>query len=76
MLQNCYFSDELKLKEDKIQRLHTDHKHTLESIAIVLSTPSRFVESLETTIKDRIHEILSENQEKSAVKFYKLINIF
>lgn len=57
------------MKEEKLQRLQADHKHTLESVAIILSTPSRFVDSLEATIKDRIHEILTENQEKSAVKY-------
>lgn len=57
----------MRLKEEKIQRLQADGKHTLESLAIILSTPSRFVDSLETTIKDRIHEILNENQEKTAV---------
>lgn len=67
--KNTFFADDLRLKEDKIQRLQADNKHTLESLAIILSTPSRFVESLEATIKDRIHEILTDNQEKIAVKY-------
>lgn len=70
------FVDELKAKEDRIQRLQADHKHSLESIAIILSTPSRFVESMEATIKDRIHEILSDNQEKTAVKYNFLFKQF
>ncbi|XP_030767167.1 coiled-coil domain-containing protein 170-like [Sitophilus oryzae] len=61
----CQLRDDLKLKEDKIQRLQSDQKHTLESIAILLSTPTRFVDSLEGPIKEKIHEILSENKEKS-----------
>ncbi|CAH1160270.1 unnamed protein product [Phaedon cochleariae] len=62
----CQLRDELKIKEEKIQRLHADYKHTLESLAIMLSTPSRFVDSLEEVIKDRIHEILDDNKDKSA----------
>ncbi|CAG9860773.1 unnamed protein product [Phyllotreta striolata] len=58
--------DEVKSKDEKLQRLAIDHKHALETIAIVLSTPSRYVDSSETTIKDRIHEILHENNEKTA----------
>lgn len=39
----------------------------MESIAILLSLPTRFVEAHETTIKDRIREILSDNKDKSVV---------
>lgn len=60
------------MREEKIQRLQADHKNSLESLAIILSTPSRFVECLEATIKDRIHEILTDNQEKSAVKYQSI----
>lgn len=62
-----FFQDELKMKEEKIQRLHAEHKQTMESLAISLSTPVRYVESLECHIKDRIHEIVTENKDKSAV---------
>nr|CAH7715455.1 unnamed protein product [Callosobruchus chinensis] len=62
----CQLRDELKLKDEKIQRLQADNKHNLESLAIILSTPSRFVDSVETSLKDRIHEILDENKEKTA----------
>ncbi|VEN42414.1 unnamed protein product [Callosobruchus maculatus] len=62
----CQLRDELKVKDEKIQRLQVDNKHTLESLAIILSTPSRFVDSIETSLKDRIHEILDENKEKTA----------
>lgn len=66
------FADDLRIKEEKIQRLLADSKHTLESLAIILSTPSRFVDSVEAAIKERIHEILNDNQERSAVKLHKL----
>nr|CAI5855774.1 unnamed protein product [Callosobruchus analis] len=62
----CQLRDELKAKDEKIQRLQADNKHTLESLAIILSTPSRYVDSIETSLKDRIHEILDENKEKTA----------
>ncbi|CAH1965693.1 unnamed protein product [Acanthoscelides obtectus] len=62
----CQLRDELKAKDERIQRLQADNKHTLESLAIILSTPSRFVDSLESSLKDRIHEILDENKEKNA----------
>ncbi|CAH1965696.1 unnamed protein product [Acanthoscelides obtectus] len=68
----CQLRDELKAKDERIQRLQADNKHTLESLAIILSTPSRFVDSLESSLKDRIHEILDENKEKNAVIFVVL----
>lgn len=37
----------------------------MESLAIQLSTPSRFVESHESSIKERLRELLLENKEKS-----------
>ncbi|XP_049825664.1 coiled-coil domain-containing protein 170 [Aethina tumida] len=62
----CQIREELKLREDKLQRLQAEHRHSLESIAILLSTPSRFVESIETAIKDRIHELVTDNKDKHA----------
>ncbi|XP_023011996.2 coiled-coil domain-containing protein 170 isoform X2 [Leptinotarsa decemlineata] len=62
----CQMRDDIKMKEERILRLQADNKHTLESLAIILSTPSRFVESLEATIKDRIHEIINDNKDKTA----------
>lgn len=40
----------------------------MESIAILLSLPTRFVEAHESTIKDRIREILSDNKDKTVVR--------
>ncbi|KAJ8985384.1 hypothetical protein NQ317_007541 [Molorchus minor] len=62
----CQLRDEIKIKDDKLQRLQSESKHTLESLAILLSTPSRFVESLESSIKDRIHDLINENKDKTA----------
>ncbi|XP_017783132.1 PREDICTED: coiled-coil domain-containing protein 170 isoform X2 [Nicrophorus vespilloides] len=62
----CQLKDELKQKEDKCQRLQHENRHVLESLSILLSSPARFVESLENSIKDRIREILTENKDKSA----------
>ncbi|XP_072393858.1 coiled-coil domain-containing protein 170 [Diabrotica undecimpunctata] len=61
----CQMRDDLALKEEKIQRLSTDHKHILDSVAILLSTPARFVDSSETSIKDRILELMNDNNDKS-----------
>lgn len=62
------FVEELKMREEKCQRLQNENRHLLESLAIMLSTPSRFVESLEGSIKDRIREVLTENKDKTAVR--------
>lgn len=47
--------------------MQSEQKHLLESLAIQLSTPTRFVDSIEIAIKEKIHEILSDNKEKTAV---------
>ncbi|KAL0880898.1 hypothetical protein ABMA27_002070 [Loxostege sticticalis] len=57
--------EDLRHREEKYQRLQTEFRNTLESIAILLSLPTRFVEAHESTIKDRIREILSDNKDKS-----------
>ncbi|CAG4975451.1 unnamed protein product [Parnassius apollo] len=58
--------EDLRHRDDKYQRLQTEFRNTMESIAIVLSLPTRFVEAHESTIKDRIREILGENKDKAA----------
>lgn len=45
----------------------------MESIAILLSLPTRFVEAHESTIKDRIREILSDNKDKSVVSIQTFV---
>ncbi|XP_048480325.1 coiled-coil domain-containing protein 170 [Plutella xylostella] len=57
--------EDLRHREDKYQRLQADFRNTLESVAILLSLPARFVEAHESSIKDRIREILSENKDKT-----------
>ncbi|GLH16415.1 Coiled-coil domain-containing protein C6orf97, partial [Gryllus bimaculatus] len=56
---------DLKLKEDKNQRLQNELRHLLESLAILLSSPGKYVESQEDSIKNRIRELLQDNKEKS-----------
>ncbi|CAG9578735.1 unnamed protein product [Danaus chrysippus] len=58
--------EDLRHRDEKYQRLQTEFRNTMESIAILLSLPTRFVEAHESTIKDRIREILSENKDKTA----------
>nr|XP_026500703.1 coiled-coil domain-containing protein 170 isoform X1 [Vanessa tameamea]XP_026500714.1 coiled-coil domain-containing protein 170 isoform X1 [Vanessa tameamea] len=57
--------EDLRHRDEKYQRLQTDFRNTMESIAILLSLPTRFVEAHESTIKDRIREILSDYKDKS-----------
>ncbi|XP_068085256.1 coiled-coil domain-containing protein 170 [Anabrus simplex] len=60
----CQLRDELKLKEEKCTRTQNELTHLLESLAILLSSPSRFVESHEESIKGRIRELLQDNKER------------
>lgn len=57
----------MRHRDEKYQRLHAEYRNTMESLAILLSLPTRFVEAHESTIKDRIREILSDNKDKSVV---------
>ncbi|KAJ2950020.1 hypothetical protein O0L34_g11357 [Tuta absoluta] len=57
--------EDLRHREEKYQRLQAEFRNTMESIAILLSLPTRFVEAHESTIKDRIREILSDNKDKT-----------
>ncbi|XP_073949268.1 coiled-coil domain-containing protein 170 isoform X2 [Choristoneura fumiferana] len=57
--------EDLRHRDEKYQRLQTEFRNTMESIAILLSLPTRFVEAHESTIKDRIREILSDNKDKT-----------
>lgn len=63
-------TEDLRHRDEKYQRLHAEFRNTMESIAILLSLPTRFVEAHETTIKDRIREILSDNKDKTVVSRY------
>lgn len=71
LMKRCFIYsviDDLKLREDKCIRLQNELRHLQESLAIQLSSPSRFVETNETAIKERIREILSDNKEKHCVR--------
>ncbi|XP_048505346.1 coiled-coil domain-containing protein 170 isoform X4 [Athalia rosae] len=59
----CQLREELKGREDKAQRVQNELRHLLETLAILVSNPNRFVESHENSIKDRIREILTENKD-------------
>ncbi|CAH0581308.1 unnamed protein product [Chrysodeixis includens] len=65
LVQNRVIEQDLRHRDEKFQRIHAEYRNTMESIAILLSLPTRFVEAHETTIKDRIREILSDNKDKS-----------
>lgn len=53
----------MKQREEKGNRLQNELCHILESLAVMLSTPIRFVESQEASVKDRIREIFNENKD-------------
>ncbi|XP_008551040.1 coiled-coil domain-containing protein 170 [Microplitis demolitor] len=59
----CQLRDDLKNREEKLSRVQNEMRHLLESLAILVSTPNRFVESHENSIKDRIREIIAENKD-------------
>ncbi|XP_020291933.1 coiled-coil domain-containing protein 170 isoform X2 [Pseudomyrmex gracilis] len=61
----CQLREDLKTREEKTQRVHNELRHLLESLAILVSTPSRFVESHENAIKDRIREIIADNKDQT-----------
>ncbi|XP_078037996.1 coiled-coil domain-containing protein 170 isoform X2 [Augochlora pura] len=61
----CQLRDELKHREEKTQRAQHETRHILESLAIMISGPNRFVESQENAIKDRLREILAENKDQA-----------
>ncbi|KAK5643627.1 hypothetical protein RI129_007472 [Pyrocoelia pectoralis] len=61
----CQLRDDLKIQDEKFQRLHLEHRSALEDIALLLSTPSRFVDSIEEAIKDQIRDILADYRDKS-----------
>ncbi|XP_063990284.1 coiled-coil domain-containing protein 170 isoform X1 [Diachasmimorpha longicaudata] len=61
----CQLRDDLKNREEKAQRIQNEMRHFLESLAILLSTPSRFVESTENAVKDRMREILAEGKDQA-----------
>lgn len=65
--------EDLKEKEERCLRLDTELRHLLESLAIMLSTPVRFVDSSELSIKERIRDLLSDAKDKSTVT---KLNIF
>lgn len=65
-------SEDLRHRDEKYQRIQAEFRNTMESIAILLSLPTRFVEAHESTIKDRIREILSDNKDKTVVSQTKL----
>ncbi|XP_076239449.1 coiled-coil domain-containing protein 170 [Calliopsis andreniformis] len=61
----CQLRDDLKHREEKAQRVQNELRHLLESLAILVSGPNRFVESHENAIKDRVREILAENKDQA-----------
>ncbi|PBC29996.1 Coiled-coil domain-containing protein [Apis cerana cerana] len=57
--------EDLMQREEKCQRLQTDYRHFLESLAVLVSGPNRFIESQENAIKDRVREILAESKDQA-----------
>ncbi|XP_068972657.1 coiled-coil domain-containing protein 170 isoform X2 [Bombus flavifrons] len=57
--------EDLTQRDEKCQRVQTELRHLLESLATLVSGPNRFIESHENVIKDRIREILAENKDQA-----------
>ncbi|XP_061930352.1 coiled-coil domain-containing protein 170 isoform X2 [Apis cerana] len=57
--------EDLMQREEKCQRVQTDYRHFLESLAVLVSGPNRFIESQENAIKDRVREILAESKDQA-----------
>ncbi|XP_060821666.1 coiled-coil domain-containing protein 170 isoform X4 [Bombus pascuorum] len=57
--------EDLAQRDEKCQRVQTELRHLLESLATLVSGPNRFIESHENVIKDRIREILAENKDQA-----------
>nr|XP_022903499.1 coiled-coil domain-containing protein 170 [Onthophagus taurus] len=62
----CQLKDDLKIREEKLQRIQHEHRQGLESFAALLSTPGCFIECCETAIRDRIRDLVTENKDKCA----------
>lgn len=60
-------TEDVKLKEEKLQRLQNELRHLLESLAIQLSSPTRFVETQEGSIRERLREVIQENKDRLTV---------
>lgn len=57
--------EDLMQREEKWQRLQTEYRHFLESLAVLVGGPNRFIESQENAIKDRVREILAESKDQA-----------
>ncbi|KAI4463609.1 tsec-2-related [Holotrichia oblita] len=62
----CQLKDEVRIREEKCQKIQHDHHKYLETVSGMLCTPGHFVETCETAIKDRIRELITENKDKCA----------
>ncbi|KAK9680112.1 hypothetical protein QE152_g39349 [Popillia japonica] len=62
----CQLKDEIRIREEKCQKIQHDHHKYLEMVSGMLCTPGHFVETCETAIKDRIRELITENKDKCA----------
>ncbi|XP_021937804.1 coiled-coil domain-containing protein 170 isoform X2 [Zootermopsis nevadensis] len=60
----CQLKEDVKLKEEKLQRLQNELRHLLESLAIQLSSPVKFVETQEGSIQERLREVIQENKDR------------
>jgi ElaB/YqjD/DUF883 family membrane-anchored ribosome-binding protein len=70
-----FLTEDLKLKEEKLQRLQNELRHLLESLAIQLSSPAKFVDTQEGSIKERLRELVQENKDRLTVHNHSFCNI-
>ncbi|CAH0746928.1 unnamed protein product [Bemisia tabaci] len=61
-----HLKGDLCQSEEKTIRVQNELRHVLESLAIMLGTPTKFCEASELSIKERIRDLLGENKDKSS----------
>jgi hypothetical protein len=63
-------AEEVKCREEKATRSQCELRRVLEGLAVQLSSPARFVDAQEESIRERIRELQHECKERSVVRDY------
>ncbi|KAG8232946.1 hypothetical protein J437_LFUL013374 [Ladona fulva] len=61
----CQLRDEVKMKEERVNKAQGEVHRILEMMAAQLSSPTQFVEARESSIRERISEVLLDIKEKT-----------
>jgi hypothetical protein len=66
----------VKCREEKATRSQCELRRVLEGLAVQLSSPARFVDAQEESIRERIRELQHECKERSVVSFNLCILVY